>query len=90
MISFLARDTQAVSTLLHHMVNKERVADAQNCALPVPSGAAVTKSMLQVPYRPVVKTWEAGMVKILNPDYHYITSHCTEVRDGQRETGNVV
>lgn len=89
-ISFLARDGFAVTALLNLLANQARACGCTHLYLPVHPRAAATQSMLKVPHHPIVKTWEAGMVKVLNPDNPFIARYCTEVRDGQREPGNVV
>lgn len=86
---FLARDENASALLLAWLNEKTKHSTVQVLKIPVHPDSAAAKKWLPIPWQAEVVGWDAGMIKIIDPENKLIQAYCAEVAAGKRKPGLV-
>jgi predicted N-acetyltransferase YhbS len=87
---FLAKDQHATKQLLALLRDKINETETTHITLPLHPASQMVKKCLTMPYEVELDTWDAAMVKILDPENAAIANYCEEVRQKTRQPGLVI
>jgi putative acetyltransferase len=86
---FLSPNRESATRLLS-FINQKIQPDVEYLTLPIHPERRAANNFISLPFESEMKTWNAAMIKVLNPENRVVLRYCDEVYAGTRAPGLVV